>query len=66
MGATEKILADPAMELLLRASRGLPRVASKLLCAALRLAHERDQSFVDEHVLEAAIEHMGLAVVGAT
>jgi type II secretory pathway predicted ATPase ExeA len=56
VGATEKILADPAMELLLRASRGLPRVASKLLCAALRLAHERDQSFVDEHVLEAAID----------
>jgi hypothetical protein len=26
------------------------------LRAALRLAHERDQSFVDEHVLEAAIE----------
>jgi type II secretory pathway predicted ATPase ExeA len=56
VGATEKILADPAMELLLRASRGLPRVAAKLLRAALRLAHERDQSFVDEHVLEAAIE----------
>jgi type II secretory pathway predicted ATPase ExeA len=56
VGATEKILADPAMELLLRASRGLPRVASKLLRAALQLAHERDQSFVDEHVLEAAID----------
>lgn len=55
-GAHDKILADPALELLLRASRGLPRIASKLLQAALRIAHERDQSFVDEHVLEAAIE----------
>ena len=56
VGATEKILADPAMELLLRASRGVPRVASKLLCAALRLAHEQDQGFVDEHIVEAAID----------
>jgi MSHA biogenesis protein MshM len=56
VGARDKILADPAMELLLRSSRGLPRIASKVLCAALRIAHERDQSFVDEHILEAAIE----------
>jgi type II secretory pathway predicted ATPase ExeA len=57
-GATEKILADPAMELLLRASRGLPRVASKLLRAALVRAHELDQSFVDEHLLEAAVDEI--------
>ncbi len=56
VGATEKILADPAMELLLRASRGLPRVASKLLRAAPQLAHERDQGFLDENVLEDAID----------
>jgi type II secretory pathway predicted ATPase ExeA len=62
VGATEKILADPAMELLLRASRGLPRMASKLLREALQLAHERDQSFVDEHVLEAAIDDVLVSV----
>lgn len=56
VGASEKILADPAMELLWRASRGVPRTASKVLRAALRIAHERDQSFVDEHILEDAIE----------
>ncbi|MFQ5601583.1 MAG: ExeA family protein [Candidatus Krumholzibacteriia bacterium] len=56
VGASEKILADPAMELLLRASRGVPRIASKVLRAALRIAHERDQGFVDEHILEDAIE----------
>jgi type II secretory pathway predicted ATPase ExeA len=56
VGASKKILADPAIELLLRASRGVPRTTSKLLRAALRIAHEREQSFVDEHVLEAAIE----------
>ena len=56
VGATDKILGDPALEMLLRASRGLPRIASKVLRAALRLAHEREQSFVDEHILEAAID----------
>ena len=55
VGATEKILADPAMELL-RASRGFPRIASLLLREALRLAHERDQSFVDEHVLAEVLD----------
>jgi type II secretory pathway predicted ATPase ExeA len=62
VGATEKIVADPAMELLLRSSRGLPRVASRLLRAALILAHERDQSFVDEHILEAVLDD-GLVTV---
>jgi type II secretory pathway predicted ATPase ExeA len=56
MGASHKILSDPGLELLYRASLGLPRVASKLLRASLWLAHERDQDFVDEHVMEAAIE----------
>jgi len=64
-GAQDKLLSDPALEMLFRASHGVPRLASKLLRAALREAHVRDQSFVDEHVLEAAIENMGLALAGA-
>jgi hypothetical protein len=59
-GATQKLLADPARELLWRVSRGLPREASKLLRQALFLAHERDQAFVDENVLLAAIETLQL------
>lgn len=62
VGGSRKILADPAVELLWRASRGLPRVASKILRGALHLAHERDQSFVDEHVLEAAIDEVVVPV----
>ncbi|HEY5659076.1 MAG TPA: AAA family ATPase [Myxococcota bacterium] len=58
VGATDKLLSDPAMEMLLRASRGLPRVASMLLREALQLAHERDQNFIDDHLLEAAIDEM--------
>lgn len=65
-GATEKLVSDPAMEILCRTSRGIPRVASKLLRTALREAHYRDQRFVDERVLEAAIEQMGVAVEAAS
>ena len=42
----------------------MPRVASKLLRAALRAAHDKEQSFVDEHVLDVAIEEMSLATTG--
>jgi type II secretory pathway predicted ATPase ExeA len=61
VGTTEKILGDPALELLLRASRGLPRTAALLLREALRLAHERDQSFVDEHILADVIDDIVVA-----
>jgi type II secretory pathway predicted ATPase ExeA len=57
-GAMEKLLADPARELLFRATRGVPKGASKLLRAALLLAHDRNQNFVDDHVMEAALEAM--------
>lgn len=57
-GASTKLLADPAMELLFRASRGVLRVGARILRAALLLAHERDQTFVDESVLEAACDQV--------
>lgn len=55
-GATQTVLADPARELLFRASRGVPRVASTLLRRALREAHARNQTFIDDHTMEAAID----------
>jgi len=58
VGGKSKLIGDPALELLFRASRGVLRVAAKLLRASLRLAHEKDQSFVDEHILEQAIDQM--------
>jgi type II secretory pathway predicted ATPase ExeA len=61
-GATTHLLSDPARELLFRASRGLPRVGAKVLRAALRQAHQQDQSFVDDHTMEQAIEDLGFAV----
>ena len=56
VGATQTVLADPARELLFRASRGVPREASDLLRRALREAHERNQTFIDDHTMEAAID----------
>jgi len=56
VGATQAILSDPARELLFRTSRGIPRVASGLLRRALLEAHERNQSFIDDHTLEAAVD----------
>ncbi len=58
-GATHSVLSDPAIELLFRASRGILRVASKLLRAAMRVASDKNQAFVDEHVLEAALADLG-------
>ncbi|MGH7822226.1 MAG: ExeA family protein [Candidatus Binatia bacterium] len=55
VGAKGTILADSAREFLFRASRGLPRQASKIVRRALRIAHEREQSFVDDAVMEAAV-----------
>lgn len=55
VGAKGNVLADSARELCFRASRGLPRQASKILRRAFRIAHERAQAFVDDAVMEAAI-----------
>lgn len=55
VGLKGSIFADSARELLFRASRGLPRQASKIVRRALRIAHEREQTFVDDQVMEAAV-----------
>jgi MSHA biogenesis protein MshM len=58
-GATQKILSDPALEMLFRASRGVLRVASRILRAALRIAHAKEQAFLDEPTLQAALDELG-------
>jgi type II secretory pathway predicted ATPase ExeA len=60
-GATQSVLSDPAVELLFRSSRGVLRVASKILRVAMRLAHEKNQAFLDEHIFEAAVSELGSA-----
>jgi type II secretory pathway predicted ATPase ExeA len=58
-GASQKILADQAMEMLFRGSRGVLRVASKTLRTAMRLAAERGQGFLDEATVQAALDELG-------
>jgi type II secretory pathway predicted ATPase ExeA len=57
-GANNNLLSDPARELLFRSSRGVIRIASRLLRAALQRAHERDQNFIDDHILEAVLDEL--------
>ncbi len=57
-GATQKLLAEPALEQLFRSSRGVLREAAKILRSALELAHKKDQNFVDEIIMEKAIEEV--------
>lgn len=58
-GASQKLLADAAMEMLFRASRGVLRTAAKTLRTAIRLAADRGQSFLDEPVVQAALDELG-------
>jgi Holliday junction resolvasome RuvABC ATP-dependent DNA helicase subunit len=59
-GASQKILADQAMEMLFRGSRGVLRVASKALRTGIRMAADRGQSFLDEPVIQAALDELGV------
>lgn len=64
-GSPRKLLSDAAMELLFRTSRGVSRVASRLLRAALRRAHEHEQDFVDDTTLQAVLDEMPTTTVAA-
>lgn len=57
-GAREKLLSDSAFEILWRSTRGVPRIASRLLRAALRLAHRNNQNLVDDRVISEAIDEL--------
>jgi len=59
-GATAKVLSDQAIEMLFRASRGIFRVAARLVRSALRIAQERGQTFLDEPMIQLAIDEMGV------
>lgn len=59
-GATTRLLSDHAIELLWRASHGLIRTTATLLRTSLAIAHDREQTFVDDAVMTAAIEELAL------
>jgi Holliday junction resolvasome RuvABC ATP-dependent DNA helicase subunit len=45
--------------MLFRASRGIFRIAARLVRSALRIAQERGQTFLDEPMIQLAIDEMG-------
>jgi len=55
-GAKEKLLTDTALEMLWRATNGVPRAASRLLRASLREAHEMNQNVVDDRAMQTAVD----------
>jgi len=59
-GSREKLLTDTAFELLFRSCRGVVRIAARVLRAALKMAHAKNQSLVDDLVLKAVIEDLAL------
>lgn len=58
-GATTKMVNDQAAEMLYRASRGTFRRAARQVRSALRFAQEKGQTFLDESVVQLAIEEVG-------
>jgi type II secretory pathway predicted ATPase ExeA len=60
-GSKDKLLTDPALELLFRTSRGIPRIASRVLRASLKKAHAKNQNIIDDHLLRAAVEELAPA-----
>jgi MSHA biogenesis protein MshM len=57
-GARDKLFTEPAIEMLWRASNGIPRIASKLLRVALQKAHCHNQNIVDNHILQMTIDEI--------
>jgi MSHA biogenesis protein MshM len=57
-GCKDRLLTDPAFEILWRASNGVPRAASRILRAGLRAAHRQNQNLVDDHLLTSAIDEL--------
>jgi len=55
-GASSGLLSDPAIELLFRASHGIPRRVAWLVREALMLAHDLDRDFVDDTIVEAVLD----------
>jgi len=55
-GCTRQIIGDVAMDAVFHISKGVPRIAGKLITTALRVAHEQDKDIVCERIIEQARE----------
>jgi type II secretory pathway predicted ATPase ExeA len=55
-GVTRKLLSDSAFEMLVRQTHGVPRLCGRLIRTSLRRAHELNQDFIDDTVMQAALD----------
>jgi type II secretory pathway predicted ATPase ExeA len=55
-GAKRKLFSDPALEVVLRHTQCNPRLCARLIRAALRRAHDHGQDFVDDVMVQAAVD----------
>lgn len=55
-GASRKVFSDAAMEVLLRHTQCNPRLCARLIKASLRRAHAHGVDFVDDHLVQAAVD----------
>ena len=53
-GCTHQVLADTALDAVFHLTRGVPRIAAKLLGISLRVAHKRNKDIVCEQIIEEA------------
>ena len=57
-GCQHTLLADSGMEVLRQASKGLPRIAGRILHTAMRLAVPKGLNHLPDDLLQQAIEEL--------
>jgi MSHA biogenesis protein MshM len=57
-GCQHTLLADTGLELLRQASKGLPRLAGRILCTAMRLAMQKGLNHLPDDIVQQAIAEL--------
>jgi len=57
-GCQHTLLADSGLELLRQASKGLPRLAGRILCTAMRLAMQKGLNHLPDEIVQQAIAEL--------
>jgi type II secretory pathway predicted ATPase ExeA len=57
-GCQHTLLADSGLELLRQASKGLPRLAGRILCTAMRLAMHKGLNHLPDEIVQQAIAEL--------
>ena len=55
-GCTRQLISDTAMDAVFHISKGIPRIAGKIMTTALRVAHEEGKDIICERIIEQSRE----------